>query len=205
MPVPDWIEATNKLGTLGIALVSATYAYLQYRRSQRWKSGDLAAGMMEKLTSDPQISLACNALDWGVGPLIIPEKYRELFRSADEAFVPGTIQHDPAVLCSAMQPYLNEATLKDPRGLIYRYCFITFFEHLDQIASMLKKKQIQIEDIDSLRYWLKNLCKYPYAPAGMNPKLVFAPALELWGYQKVFWLAEQLGVVGWSREQASGN
>lgn len=203
MAIPEWIEVTNKLGTVGIAAASATYAYLQYRRGQRWKSSDLAASLMEKLSSDPQLALACQALDWGIGPLIIPEQYRELFRQPKAERVPGIMQHDPAILCRALEPRLNKETLEEPRGLIYRYTFIQLFEHLNLIASMLETKQIRLKDIkEGLHYWLETLREYPYAPADIDSRSVFAPAMERWGYKKVFALAERLGVNGWRRDHS---
>ena len=79
MPVPTWVEIVNKLAPPSIAAISAFYVFLQYKRAQRWKSTDLAAALLEKLDTDPALALACQALDWGVGPLIIPDQYRPLF------------------------------------------------------------------------------------------------------------------------------
>ncbi len=199
MALPDWVDAVSKLGTLGIAAVSATYAYLQYRRSQKWKSSDLAASLMEKLSSDPQLALACHSLDWGVGPLIVPEQYRELLRKDREEFVPTIMQHEPMILCRALEPYLNEETVREPRGLIYRYAFIRLFEHLHLIATLLESRQIRVADIEGLRYWLRALRAYPYSPPDIDSKAVFSPAIEIWEYDKIFDLARQLGIEGWQK------
>jgi hypothetical protein len=37
--------------------------------------GDLAAALMQKLESDEELAFACQALDWGTGPIMVPERY----------------------------------------------------------------------------------------------------------------------------------
>ncbi len=74
-----WIEIVSKLAPSLIAAISATYVYLQYKRAQRWKASDLAAALMERITTDQTLALACQALDWGVGPLIIPDSVSAAF------------------------------------------------------------------------------------------------------------------------------
>jgi Zn-dependent protease with chaperone function len=75
-------DTISKLGPLVaavsalIAAFGAAYVYFQYRRAQEWRKGDLAASLMERLVSDPELAFACQALDWGTGPIMVPERYR---------------------------------------------------------------------------------------------------------------------------------
>jgi len=65
MDMSTKIDLVLKALTLIVASTSAFYAFIQYRKGQRWKSHDIAAAQLEKLTSDPEIALACQSLDWG--------------------------------------------------------------------------------------------------------------------------------------------
>lgn len=194
MTTPVWVEILNKLATPTIAAVSAFYVYLQYRRAQRWKATDLAASLLAKLETDPCLSLAMQALDWGVGPLLIPERYQPLFPRDASGEYPGVMQHDTDVLARALEPQLNDATLNDPRGLVYRHCFIKLFNHLDNIYNLLNDGQLQQEDLADLKYWLELLHDYQYAPTPDEGTQVFQPALNGWSYSNVTRLATMLGV-----------
>lgn len=200
MDVPIWVEMLNKLATPSIAAVSALYVYLQYKRAQRWKANELAANLLGKLETDPALSLACQALDWGVGPLLIPERYRPLFTRDAAGEYPGVMQHDTSVLQLALEPSLNDCTLKDPRGLVYRHCFIKLLSHLDNIFNLLKSGQVLKEDLSDLKYWLGELCDYRYAPASTKGTDVFQPALGAWGYTNVTKLAKELDVFECARK-----
>lgn len=194
MDAPIWAESLNRLATPLIAAVSVFYAYLQYRRAQRWKATDLAASLIGKLESEPALSLACHALDWGVGPLLIPERYQPLFPRDASGEYPGVMPHDTNVLVLALKPKLNEATLRDPRGLVYRHCFIKFFNYLDNIFNLLKGGQLRKEDMADLKYWLEMIHNYPYAPASVQGTEVFQPVLKYWGYTNVTLLAKEFNV-----------
>jgi hypothetical protein len=198
MAVPEWVEIINKLATPSIAAISAFYVYLQYERAQRWKATDLAATLLEELNTDQALALACQALDWGVGPLIIPDQYRPLFRSEVTGEAPGIMPHDPNVLCLAVKPILNEPTLRDPRGLVYRHCFIKLFTYLDNIFKLLAEGQLREKDIEEVKYWLKKLRSYDYAPKGTDGTIVFQPALRGWDYSNVILLGERLKVGPWT-------
>jgi hypothetical protein len=201
MDNPIWVEILTKLATPLIAAISAFYVFLQYRRAQRWKSADLAADLLEKLDTEPALSLACHALDWGVGPLLIPEQYRPLFPRDTLGEHPAVMQHDPEVLALALHPQLNERTLRDPRGLVYRFCFIKLFDHLNNTSRLLKDGQLRREDITNLKYWLEKLHDYTYAPAETPGREVFQPALESWGYRDVIMLAREFDVEPWTSSE----
>jgi hypothetical protein len=194
--VPVGVEVVNKLGTPVIAAVSAFYVWLQYRRARRWKATDLAASLVGTLKTDAALSLACQALDWGVGPLLIPEQFRPFFPREESGEYPGVMRHDPSILALAVEPQLNAATLDEPRGLVYRHCFVRLFDHLENIAALLEDGQLRKEDLGDLKYWLTKLHDYPYAPDIGRGMDVFRPALEDWGYVGIAQLAILLEVKG---------
>ena len=109
-----------------IAAFGATYIYRQYRREQEWRKGDLAAALMERLESDPELAFACQALDWGLGPILVPERYRPLMKKFGMVHE-EVLDHDTIVMATALEPRLNQATLESAQGLIYRHCFIKLF------------------------------------------------------------------------------
>ena len=120
MSAVEWAEVISKLATPTIGIISAFYVYLQYQRAQKWKSTDLAQTLLQKLDSDQCLVLTCQALDWGIGPLIIPEQFRPLFPHNEKGELPALMQHDPSILAEALQPMLSESTLNNPSGLVYR-------------------------------------------------------------------------------------
>ncbi len=192
MEVSLWVEIVNKLATPVIAAVSALYVYRQYQRAQQWKASDLAAAVIEKLETDPALSLACHALDWGVGPLLIPVQYRPLFPRDEAGEFPCVMLHDVKVLVTALKPELRAETLKDPKGLVYRHCFIKLFGHLENVYNLLKGGQLRREELGALTYWLDLIHDYRYAPQGTDGAQVFRPALRKWGYDSVNRLAHEM-------------
>jgi hypothetical protein len=51
----------------------------QNKDAERWPRTKFAALLIERLSKDEELALCARALDWGVGPLIVPAKYRVLF------------------------------------------------------------------------------------------------------------------------------
>lgn len=196
-------DTISKLGPV-VAAVSAVvaafvalYVYRQYRRAQDWRKGDLAAALMERLESDDELAFACQALDWGTGPIMVPERFRPLmkrFKMPDEA----VLDHAPEIMASALQPNLNAETLKSAQGLIYRHCFIKLFNHLENISRLLASKQVAKDGLDGLDYWLSRIAKYQYAPKDRSREQIFQPALAVFEYHKIPELGRKLGVMDWS-------
>jgi len=196
-------DTISKLGPLVaavsavIAAFGALYVYRQYRRAQEWRKGDLAAALMERLESDEELAFACQALDWGTGPILVPERYRPLmkrFNMPHEA----VLDHAPDILVSALEPFLNAATLQSAQGLIYRHCFIKFFNHIENIGRLVASDQVAIDGLDGLDYWLARIASYEYSPADRSRQEIFQPALAVFGYHKIPELGRQLGVMDWS-------
>src|SRR5882757_7722820 len=82
--VPAWVEVVAKLAVPILAFVGAVYTALQYERAKRWRAGDLATTLMTQLETDDELAFVCRVLDWGVGPLIVPERYRPLLEDIPE-------------------------------------------------------------------------------------------------------------------------
>ena len=202
-----WLsEHSDTIGELGplvaavsavIAAFGAIYVYRQYRRAQEWRKGDLAAALMERLESDQELAFACQALDWGTGPIMVPERYRPLmkrFNMPHEA----VFDHAPSILALALQPSLNVATLTSAQGLIYRHCFVKLFNHIENISRLVASDQVATDALHGLDYWLDMIASYSYAPANCSRDEIFQPALAAFGYDSIPVLGRKLGVLDWS-------
>jgi hypothetical protein len=110
----------------------------------------------------------------------------------------GVLDHTPEILALALEPSLNDATLKSAQGLIYRHCFIKLFDHFDNIARLVASDQVAIDGLDGLDYWLRRLASYRYAPKNRNPEEIFQPALARFEYDKIPILGQKLSVKDWS-------
>lgn len=195
----DWIDPLAKITSVFIAGVSVAYAYMQYRRAKLWKARDLAAELVIQFEKDEELSLACRALDWGVGPLLVPARYRPLFKFvpivAGTAEASGEVMaHDPAVLYFALRPSLQSQTLRDPRGLVYRACFDKFFSHLVNMNRLLKDEQIELKDIHEAKYWLEKITSYDYLPANGSADNMFRPFILAFGYGGALDLCKAAGI-----------
>jgi hypothetical protein len=198
----DNADKISKLGPLVaaasafIAAIGAFYVFLQYKRAQLWRKGDLAAALLAKLESDDELAFACQSLDWGTGPILVPKRYLPLtarFNLANES----VLEHSPLILAAALEPSLNRTTLESAQGLIYRHCFIKLFSHLDNIGRLVASGQIDVADLHGLLFWLTQLAKYAYPPAGRAGEVMFQPAIAVFDYPNIPILARQLGVRNW--------
>ena len=170
--IPAWVEWVSKLATPLIALIAAGYTALQYKQTRKWRAKDLAARLVDQLSTDDELAFACQALDWGVGPMVVPARYRPLlFRSPADPDNPtseerGEIMgHDPAAfMAKALEGTLAPGLKDQPAGLIYRYCFDKLFSHLANINRLRMDGQVKIKDLDSLKYWIRKIADYRYGP-----------------------------------------
>lgn len=198
------IEGLSKFGTLMVAAAGATYTALQYRRLKRWRAGDLAANLVSQLETDEELSFCCKALDWGIGPLLVPKRYQSLLEVAAAANEKATplqrgevMKQNRDLLYRALRPRLAIDVETERAGLVYRYCFDRFFGHLTNIYRLLDTRQIKKSELDGLRYWLERVAKYEYPPPGIQGEEVFQPFLAPFGYTGVIKLGKRLGVGNW--------
>jgi hypothetical protein len=201
MQVPVWIEVMSKLAVPSIALLGAVYTALQYGRAKRCKAGDLAVTLIGQLEKDEELTLACRAIDWGAGPLVVPQRYRALLERGELSPVDRgeVMKQDPDLMARAVKVGLAIDPETEPGGLVYRYCFDKLFAHLANIHRLWKADQLKLDDLSELRYWLKRIAVYEYPPPGIAGNQVFQPFLEHepFGYQGVIELGQRLGVSGW--------
>ncbi|MGR9265613.1 hypothetical protein [Rhizobium leguminosarum] len=157
--------ATFLSGLLGSAITAAGVLYAarqlklngkQHESAEEWKRMEFASQLVERLSKDEELAFCARALDWGVGPLIIPEKYRVLFRSKEI-----TIAHDWNKLARAVQPRLDPAGL-DPELLVYRYCFDAFGGYLETIARHLELGTVKRDHLVGVGYFLSVLMNSEY-------------------------------------------
>ena len=201
----SWLEWPTKLVVPLIALTGAFYTGLQYRRTMRWRSSDLAAQLIGQLTTDDELAFACQALDWGVGPMIVPTRYKALMSKKPEDPDEPTprergeiMDHDTSIMARALRINLGFDYNTQPAGLIYRYCFDRLFSHLTNVHRLLETGQIRLEHLEGLTYWVKRIAVYEYPPA------IGKPPVQMSGdevFQPFIWHGEYgyLGVIALGR------
>lgn len=157
------IELTAEIGAIATSLVAATAGLaglVQYTKSERWKRAEFAVRQVQSLSLDPVFSFCCKAIDWGVGPLIIPEKYKVLF-SGDTT----TIEHDWTLMAKALRPKLhpdwNQPETRS-KFLLYRYAFDDFFGYLDCLARYEFLGVIKPDDLSPLDDYLAQIVEPHY-------------------------------------------
>jgi len=113
----DWAALAG--GALQAAAIGAglIFAGRQVRISaeenkdaERWRRTKFAASLMERLSKDEELALCARALDWGVGPLIVPTKYRVLFSEKRN-------KQTGAAATSPLPSSLDTAPVREPQSL----------------------------------------------------------------------------------------
>ena len=79
----------STLISVGVAAFAAFVAWSQYQRGQEWRAGDLAASYLKDLSDKEDLAFACYVLDWGVGPVIVPTRYRCLLEGVTGGAAPA--------------------------------------------------------------------------------------------------------------------
>ncbi|PDS69866.1 hypothetical protein [Rhizobium phaseoli] len=159
----DWVTFFS--GLFGSAITAGGVFYAarqlklnakQHESAEEWKRMEFASQLVERLSKDEELAFCARALDWAVGPLIIPEKYRVLFQNKEI-----TIDHDWNKLARAVQPQLDPAGL-DPELLVYRYCFDAFGGYLETIARHLELGTVKRDHLVGVGYFLSVLMDAEY-------------------------------------------
>jgi hypothetical protein len=210
----EWFAKLTPIVTLVIALFAAAYTAVQYERLRKWRAKDLAAGLVDQLVTDDELAFACQALDWGSGPMIVPTRYRPLLaatpadpKNPTSRELGAVMDHDTTLMGKALEVNLRSEVKKQPAGLIYRYCFDKLFTHLANVHRLLLDGQVQIEDLDGLRYWIIQIANYSYGPEEKRGGLMFQPfaCYQPFGTQGVRELGKKLGIGGWLPKPPPGN
>jgi hypothetical protein len=182
---------TYELGAMigaGVAGVAALVALIEYGAAQRWKRAEFAISQIRLLAQDPTLAFCCRAIDWGVGPLIVPDRYRDLLPTR-------TVEHDWALMAEALKPKLS-ALWKDervgPQFLLYRYAFDDFCGYLDTIALCRELKVIRPDDLSAIEDYLKQMLapKYWRNRNGIADADLFCAFVKRFYFSRVWkWMA----------------
>lgn len=183
----DW--ATLIAGILGSAatLTGLLFAGRQIKQqvqehqsAERWRRTEFAAALLERLSSDEDLAFCARAIDWGVGPLLLPQKYRSLFPL-------GTVKcdHDWKQFAEAVTIQLGPRW-NEPEQLTYRYCFDSFAAYLETVQRHIELRNVELSHLIGLRYYLDcvfDAAYYATVPEsqrlpGVTTRSVFRPFLE---------------------------
>jgi hypothetical protein len=150
---PDWISAVGGIlggiGTAGGLIYAARQIQLarhEQQRDEQWRRTEFARGLVDQLSSNDELVFCTRALEWGVGPLIIPEKHRVLFKPQCSTF-----EHDQSNMSAALKADLGGGW-RAPEALTYRYCFDAFFSYIEKIRHHLEVKNIEEKQLVGFDY-----------------------------------------------------
>lgn len=132
------------------------FTAISFRAGEKWKRTEFARQLVDKLSTDDELAFCARALDWGVGPLMIPAKHRPLFWRN-----PVIMQHHLGVLRDSIQPELGEDWNK-PEALTYRHSFDAFFTYLERVVDHIRSRIITRKQLVGLDYYLELVADPPY-------------------------------------------
>lgn len=174
-----------------VSLVGGAFAADQWTRAKRWRQQDRAREILAKFHGDDALQLAATALDWGAGPLVVPERFRALLPES-------TFEHDLDLLAEALKAQFNPADYRDgasnaavnklARAVIYRRCFDLFIAALCDVEKMIADRQLSAKDISDLGYFVGKIVRHPYRP---NQNF-FDEFICLYHYEAVYRLGERV-------------
>ncbi|MER9877956.1 MULTISPECIES: hypothetical protein [unclassified Mesorhizobium] len=160
---PNWISAVGGLlgglGTTGGLIYAARQIQLarhEQQTDEQWRRTEFARGLVDQLSSNDELAFCTRSLEWGVGPLIIPEKHRVLFKPRRSTF-----EHDQSKMSAALKADLD-VSWNAPEALTYRYCFDAFFSYIEKIRHHLHVKNVQEDQLVGLGYYLQLIREPPY-------------------------------------------
>ena len=171
-----------------LGIVGLLFGLFQYYKAQKWKKSEFAAGLLEQLSSSPDLALCCIFLDWKARRIAVPEKYKVF--TEDTSFV-----HRWEDLTKALSSDEEEANFVFPL-VLYRDVFDQFFTYLDRISHYINIGLFDVKDVQSLAYWLKQLKNSRYAVKDgttgeiINPFFKFINAYDYQGTKNLLGMPE---------------
>jgi hypothetical protein len=168
------MDVSIEIGATLTALIGATAAAVglfQYRKAEAWKRAEFTGRLFEQLASDDELAFACRSLDWGVGPLITPQKYRVLLSGTKSDT--AVVDHNWSDLANAMKKGINIDVIQNPNQLIYRYSFDAFCEYLDRLRIFVELGLVELSDLTPLGYYAKLMLNPPYYQGALPKAEVF--------------------------------
>jgi hypothetical protein len=192
-------------GTL-IAVIGLFFSGINYRAGEKWKRTEFARQLIDRLSTDDELAFCTRALDWGVGPLVIPAKHRVLFPEGT-----ARMDHDLEVLERAIHPDLQRGW-RTPAALTYRYSFDAFFSYLHTVIHYVTEGLIARKQLVGLDYYLDLVANPLYlrpspAPseqaAGEAPESAYRPFIKKFypDLLPFIWPPKQLAVSRRPRQQ----
>jgi len=180
----DLIQHLKDLASLA-GLVGLFIGLCQYVRAQRWKQAEFAAKELDKLTTDPLLSLACTLLDWSGRSFEVPSSYH--YKLEDSRF-----EHNWGSLKRSMSAKIapDDSGGFNSQEVLYRDIFDHLFTYLDRLNHYVEIKLINAEDLRVLRYYLQEVV----SPRLADHQPIFNDFIEEFGYEGVFRLCKKLRV-----------
>ena len=149
--------ATATAAGLGLVLTARQIRLSREAEEQinRWRGVEFVRSVINQLDGDDEVQFCLRALDWGVGPLVVPVKHRALFRDQRQV-----MEHDTEKMERALHVRLSPEWEKYPEILVYRLAFDHFFTAIESVVTYGRR----LED-DFLRdigmSYCKDLIRHP--------------------------------------------
>jgi hypothetical protein len=154
------VEINAEIGAVlgaSAAIAAGFVALAQYRKAERWRRAEFAISQIRLLASDETLAFCCRALDWGLGPLLVPEQYQKLFGEI------AMVEHDWCLMAKALRPDLHRDWEKSKSHfLLYRYAFDDLFGYLEGLAMYRDLGVIREGDLKPITYYLRALKRPEY-------------------------------------------
>jgi hypothetical protein len=161
------------------------FGLFQYARAQRWKQAEFAAKELDKLTTDPLLSLACTLLDWSGRPFETPSSYH--YKLEKSTFV-----HCWKSLERSMHPEIapDDSGGFSPQEVLYRDIFDHLFAYLDRLNHYVEINLVDTKDLSILSYYLEQIAR----PRFTDHRPIFDDFIKSFGYDGVLRLRKRLVV-----------
>jgi hypothetical protein len=167
--------------TTTLALLGFGFGLYQFRNAQKWKRAEFAARQLERLSTDPVLTIATRVLDWRQRDLPLPASLR--LTKDEESF-----EHTWGALAEGIKSEKDRVIFRREM-VIYRDLFDALFTYFDEVNHYVEIELVTIEQIGSLEYWLLQV-----ASPRFGPEVNFAPFLRDYGYPGTIALMKKLGV-----------
>src|ERR1700730_12296503 len=171
------MEVSLEIGAFVTALIAGAAAITglhQYKKAEAWKRAEFTGRQFEQLSKNEELAFACKSLDWGIGPLIVPTKYRTLYPDGQ-----ATINHDWNKLANALRQSININVVTDTDQLVYRYCFDALFDYFDRLRVFVLLDLVELEDLNSLAYYAALVEEPAYYSGSLSKREVFGGFIDV--------------------------
>lgn len=172
------VETCKEIISLGagvFGLLGFGFGLYQYYVAQKWKRSEFAAKHLELLASDAELALICKLLDWKRRDLQVPPNYRLLATSE-------VYEHNWEIFAEAMIDGRREGRYTWQQAM-YRDLIDRFCEYLQTLNHYETIGLIDLRDIATVKYWLRQLASPRFANPG--DKRMFIDFINFFEYPGV--------------------